>query len=315
MLSFLACLLAAETSSDKAGQVVSPFNDPNQQLEQHHQGSTDSAAMAPLPKAETAEQGPLESSFADISVADANDASRAGSNGKTEALTSTQTGGSGASKAAAITNQDLQEAAATADSGQKSISLKLRKPPKLWVPDAATKGSPEHESQHESSAAADSGAARSEGNAKIPLWHQSESTVWTEIQDVAVRMIMPLHCCFAWFQSSGPDDESLTQLLVVLQRLLHDLLMGHFGDHDLDFSRVLSAGLYPVLRCANLASAESPLVTSLLVAFLQRTALGVQDLDAMEDYERAPDGVPSSHEVSEIWQLFGKHWAVIDPAS
>ena len=304
-----AFLLAAETlrREDKARRIATPFNDPNQR---HQQDSTDSAPMAPLLRPEIAEQGHLESSFAGLSVANDKDKSSASSNGKVEALAGAQKGGLGAPKAAAATAQGLQEKAATVDPKQRLPDVKPTWPLEPGVPDAAAKVETRQETQHSPPASApEPAAATSQGVDLPPLWHRPALWVWTEIQDVALRVMTSLHWSFAWFQNSSQDDESHHCCRVVqgtLLRLLYDLLIGHFSDHDMKFGRVLASGLQPVLQCAALNSAQSPMLNCLVVAFLQRTALMVQVWDSMEDYERPAQGVPGFQEVPYIWQLFGE---------
>lgn len=288
----------------KAGRPVAPSNDSNQQSEQHHQGSTEfPVAIAQQPKAETAEKGHLENSFAQLSLADAQDASRSGSSNKIEAISGSINGHSGATEATAATKQGLLDTAATADPTQKPSDL------------MAAKTDVKHQSQHDSPAAANPGEATSEDVAKVALWHRPEVWVWAEIQDVAVRVIMTLHWTRAWFRSSSQDFQSpkrVATLQVHLLHLLHDLLIGHFEDQGMDFTPVLSIGLLPVLRCGCLAATESPSLGLLIVAFLQRTAQGAQAWGEMEGYERPKDEIPGFQEMEVIWQLFGKHQAATD---
>ena len=126
---------------------------------------------------------------------------------------------------------------------------------------------------------------------------------------MALRAFASLEWANSCFLKEDTDSEwaaapqhIFSRLKMALLQLLHDLLIGHFGDpgpwpSDMNFWKILSAGLSPVLRSLTGLPATDSCATSLVVAFLHR---------AVHDEVTGPFRLTADFKhMKEIWSLFG----------
>lgn len=151
---------------------------------------------------------------------------------------------------------------------------------------------------------------QSEPAVRRSLWHRPQIGVWSEIQDVALKLIATLKWSDDWLFSSKRSTEasaSYVCLRIDSMQLLHDLLIGHFDDEGMDFQKIINTGLLCVLTCyQKMPKTSCPCLEALAMAFLQRMTQDFADWATLEVYERPEERPAGLIETAYIWDILGE---------
>ena len=98
-----------------------------------------------------------------------------------------------------------------------------------------------------------------------PIWQTPSSAVWKQICTIAVRAINTL--VRVSLLHTGSTDDNVGMLKNGLMRLLHELLIGHLADAQLDFGEILQAGV-GLVACLWGTNRERPCFSALMTQVL-----------------------------------------------
>ena len=143
----------------------------------------------------------------------------------------------------------------------------------------------------------------------LPIWRTPKSSVWAEVQEIALKAIATLTSVLDCLLSAKPEEgrwQRYLDLSISLVQLLHDLLIGHLWDGATNCRKILLAGLGPVLKSIQHQVDQASGVSLLAVAMMHRLAFDVNVLASMGTRQNASGWLAElCAAMQHVWMLHG----------